>query len=79
MREDAAKMASPSKSQAASSHPNAAEDEDDDEEEDGVLPAPVIPSLKMRLFSAGGDQKELLCSMFDPDKSSQSSPNTSQS
>ncbi|XP_013387269.1 RING finger protein 151-like [Lingula anatina] len=38
----------------------------EDEEADD-LPTPVKPSLKMRLFRAGGGSRQLLCSMFDKD------------
>ena len=37
--------------------------EDSDEE----IPAAVKPSLKMRLFNAGGGQRNLLCQMFKDD------------
>jgi len=36
--------------------------------EEGVLPEPPQPSLKMRLFAAGGKQRQLLCAMFGENK-----------
>ncbi|XP_077979588.1 RING finger protein 151-like [Glandiceps talaboti] len=37
---------------------------DEDEDESSSLPTPAKPSLKMRLFRNGGNQRDLLCSMF---------------
>ncbi len=36
-----------------------------DSEDDAPLPTPGKPSLKMRLFQAGQERRDLLCSMFD--------------
>ena len=38
---------------------------DVDSENADVLPELAKPSLKMRLFKAGGEKRELLCTMFE--------------
>ncbi|XP_070580121.1 ligand of Numb protein X 2-like [Ptychodera flava] len=40
----------------------------DEEEGESSLPTPAKPSLKMRLFRNGGDQRQMLCSMFSNSK-----------
>lgn len=43
---------------------------DDDDDAENELPDVDAPPLKLRLFQAGGEKKQLLCSMFDSSKKS---------